>query len=511
MEKRIKILVWLTLVFLLVGCARIPEMATTTPSLPATLPQPTPTPEIQAPTATPIPPSPTPFARLPGADEVVFTILNPQPWSGREGDPRPDWLGWGAETFAIAPDGSFWIADSAADPHRLLHYSAQGELLLQAPLEGSVIYPFHMVAAQDSLWVLDNSGMQSRAVQFSLEGAVLSQVVIPPEPMTIDGMYVSNTAYILRLGQQGELLLYTWNGVYELLDASGALVSQLLEVMSYYGHTYQIDATVQFIESRSILVDGAPLETPADFSPEPYAFLGFNPDGSFALTGFEHSTGDWDHQVLYYRASGELLGRSRSHFQLFYTDWNHDLAFGPDGSVYQLVSYPDHSVQIVRLGFTAELPPVTNPPPLPIPKQLEPLLPSDSPTTDEAQARNALLGFFASLSAGEYAQAAALFGGEFEDTTRPPEPGESPEAYWADICNFLCCLPIAEVTAVEQVSADEYRFYVVFAHPLGGRLDRVPCCSAFSAAHPPVWQFAYPVQRVDGVWKVMRAPLFITP
>ncbi|HSQ18136.1 MAG TPA: hypothetical protein VLM83_10590, partial [Anaerolineales bacterium] len=179
MEKSIKFLVWITLAFLLVACARTPETATTPPSLPATLPQPTPTPEIQAPTATPIPPSPTPFARLPGADEVVFTILNPQPWAGREGDPRPDWLGWGAETFAIAPDGSFWIADSAADPHRLLHYSAQGELLRQVPLEGAVIYPFHLVAAQDSLWVLDIVAIQPHIVQLNFEGTVLSQVDIP--------------------------------------------------------------------------------------------------------------------------------------------------------------------------------------------------------------------------------------------------------------------------------------------------------------------------------------------
>jgi hypothetical protein len=390
-----------------------------------------------------------------------------------------------------------------------LHYSDQGELLLQASLEGAVIYPFHLVAAQDSLWVLDISGMQPRVVQFSLQGAVLSQVEIPPELMTIDGMFVSNAASSLMLGEAGELLLYTLNGVYELLDASGAVVSRSLEALSFYGHTYRVGAFDQVTESRSILVDGAQLETPADFSPEPYAFLGFNPDGSFVLTGFEHSgTGDWDHQVLYYRASGELLGRSRSHFQLFYTDWNHHLAFGPDGSVYQLVSYPDHSVQIVRLGFTAELPPVTNPP-LPTPIQLEPLLPAASPTTDEAQARNALLGFFASLSAGEYAQAAALFGGEFdEETIRPPEQGESPEAYWAELCGFHWCQPITEITSAEQVSADEYLFYVVFVHPLGGHLQIVACCGGDPAATPPVWQFAYPVRRIDGVWKVMRTPLF---
>ena len=336
--------VCLVLALLLVGCARTPETATTTPSLSATLPQPTPTPELQAPTDTPIPPSPTPFARLPGADEVVFTILNPQPWSGREGDPRPDWLGWGAETFAVAPDGSFWIADSAADPHRLLHYSAQGELLLQASLEGAVIYPFHMVAAQDSLWVLDISGMQPRVVQFSLEGAVLSQVDIPAEVMSVDGMPVGNAAFSLRLGEAGELWLNTLNGYYEMISPAGEVVAQAREAFSYGGHIYSVGAYDPASGRIPVYVDGALLELPADFYPEADTFLGFNPDGSFALAGYVHNTTqEWDQQVLYFTAQGELLSAARQHPQLFYKDWNHHLAFGPDGSVYQLVSYQDHS------------------------------------------------------------------------------------------------------------------------------------------------------------------------
>ena len=163
--------------------------------------------------------------QLPQTDQVIFTVLNPQPWSGREGDLRPDWLGWGAETFAAAPDGSFWIANFAASPHRLLRFSAQGELLLQVPLAEHVIYPFHLVAAQDSLWVLDISTMQPKVVRLSLEGAFLRQVEINLEAMTVDGMFVSNAAFSLMLGESGELLLYALNGVYELLDAGGAVVS----------------------------------------------------------------------------------------------------------------------------------------------------------------------------------------------------------------------------------------------------------------------------------------------
>ena len=496
------------LALLLAGCARTPAESDVTSTQTAALPQITPTPEIQAPTDTPIPPSPTPYARLPGADEVVFTILNPQPWAGREGDPRPDWLGWGAETFAVAPDGSFWIADSAADPHRLLHYSDQGELLQQVPLEGAVIYPYHMLAAQDSLWVLDISGMQPRVVQFSLEGAVLSQVDIPPEIMSVDGMPVGNAAFSLLLGEAGELWLNTLNGYYEMVSPAGEVVAQAREAFSYGGHTYSVGPYDAASGRIPIYMDEVALEMPPDFYPAANVYLGFNPDGSFALAGYvQNTTLEWDQQVLYLTAQGELLGAARQHPQLFYKDWNHHLAFGPDGSVYQLVSYPDHSVQIVRLGFTAELPPAVAVPVV-TPTPLATSLPSETATTDEEQARNALIAFFAHLSAGDYAAAAPLFGGDFDENLRQPLPDETTEEYWEYICNYWWCLPVAEITGVEQVSADEYRFYAVFVFPDGSRFEVGACCGGDPAAHPPVWQFAYHVRRIDGEWKVMRAPLF---
>ena len=503
------ILVMSILALLLARCTRISQTAPhAVPTLPGTAPYIILLSATQSNIATIIPPTPTPGIQLPQTTQVIFTIPNPQPWSGREGDPRPDWLGWGAETFAAAPDGTFWIADSAAAPHRLLHFTAQGELLLQVSMSEHVIYPYHLVAALDSLWVLDISGMQPRVVQLSLEGAFLSQVDIPPEFMTVDGMFASNAAFGLMLGESGELLLYTLNGIYELVDAGGAVVSHPLEALNFYGHAYQPGAFDQAAGHWSIIVDSALLEMPATFSPDQNPFLGFNPDGSFVLSGFEHTNADlWDRQVLYYHPSGELLGMSRQLPQLFFKDYNHHLAFGPDGSVYQLLSHPDHSVQIVRLGFSAQLPPIQETPTIP-PTPLATLLPSTSAVTDEEQARNALLAFFASLSSGNYANAAPLFGGEIEEYFRPPEAGETAEAYWGDICRTLWCLPIAEVTSTEQVSADEYLFYVVFAHPEWGRFEIGACCGADPAAYPPIWQFAYPVKKIDGVWMVMRAPLY---
>jgi hypothetical protein len=91
---------------------------------------------------------------------------------------------------------------------------------------------------------------------------------------------------------------------------------------------------------------------------------------------------------------------------------------------------------------------------------------------------------------------------------RAPLPGETDAAYWENLCEILWCLPIAEVTDMEKISEDEYIFYIVFMAPDGRRFEIGACCGGDPAATPPVWQFAYPVWRVEGEWKVMRGPLF---
>ncbi len=511
MYKPTGILVLITVSLLIAGCARIPETTTEVDSTRSTPQQKsTTTPEIRTPTETltPVTPSPMPGIQLPETDQIIFTIPNPEAFSGREGEPRPNWLGWGAETFTVAPDGSFWIADTAVYPNRLLRYSPQGKLLLEISLENQVVYAFDLAVTQDSVWVLDISTEQPKVVQLSLDGETISSMDIDKRIMTNHGEFVSNGVFSLLLGEGGELLLTSISGYYELVDASGEIVAQSLDVLAYYGHTYKVGIYDQATGRLPIFVDDAPFETALDFFVDPEPFLGFNPDGSFAIAGHVQETeSQVDYQVKYYNASGELLGTARQYPQTFYKDWNHHLAFGPDGSIYQLLSNLDHSVQILRLGFSTELPPVSKIPILTL-TPLTALQPSESATTDEEQARNAVIAFFANLSTGNYTEAANHFGGEVSEYARAQMPGETMDAYWGYLCGSLWCLPVTEISDVKQVSESEYIFYVVFMLPDGTRFEIGACCGGDPAATPPVWQFAYPVQKIDGVWKVMRGPLF---
>jgi hypothetical protein len=493
------------------SCAKFPEeSAQITPT--DTVLEPTLTAGFQRLTATAPPvvatPTPIPGQGLPEADEVLFTIPNPEPWYGKEGDPRPDWLGWGGETFTIAPDGSFWIADSAVDSVRLLHFKPMGELIGQISLEDLVVFPYDMVASGNSLWVLDIAADPAKVVQLSYDGKLLGEQEIPREIMEREGEYVANGVFNLWTGEDGALIVSGINGLYELVDASGGLSGRPMEAFSYAGHTYWEGIYDGATGQMPLYVDGELFETDPQFFVEGEPFLGFNPDGSFAITGYvQEEEFQLDFQVKYFTPAGVSMGTARQHPQTFYKDYNHHLAFGPDGSIYQLLSNPDHSVQVMKLGFPVELPPrgdLTRATPTP----LVPLQPSVAAATDEEQARNALVAFFYNLGEGNYSEAAASFGGEINEYARDPLPGETIEAYWDYLCGYLWCLPVAEITDVAQVSEDEYTFYVVFVAPEGRRFEIGACCGGDPAAIPPVWQFAYPVKKIEGEFKVMRGPLF---
>jgi hypothetical protein len=135
---------------------------------------------------------------------------------------------------------------------------------------------------------------------------------------------------------------------------------------------------------------------------------------------------------------------------------------------------------------------------------LAPLSPVEPAAEDADKARNTLIGFFANLSAGNYAEAAARFGGEVDEYLRDTLPGESVDEYWNFLCDYYWCLPVAEITDMEQISEDKFIFYTVFM--LTGSVSRLGRAAARINRHtPPVWQLLYCSARKIGEWKMRPA------
>jgi len=503
----------LIVAFGLTGCALLPETAqVVAPSSPA----------VQEtsiiPTEEPPPPTETSAAslRLPTKNEIVLTIPNEQPFSGREGDPRPDWLGWGAGSFAVGPDSSYWIADTALYPGRLLQFNLQGELLQTIPLEDKVLGLYDMVVTDDAIWLLGISSQPAQVHQLDLEGNLESSAPIPEALMTQDGSLVSNGIFNLWIGEDGSVLTSGVNGLHRLLDSAGQVVAEPIEALAFNDHTYRAQLHPDG-DRLSLVID----DTAIDFAPPLYvdteSFLGFNPDGSFAAAVNQwipdnEGAGNLDQYVYYYAADGTQLGIARLLPDFIPQMFNHTLSIGPDGQVYQLISNPDHSVQVIRLGFTPAPPPLPSVEPTPNPTRMPPLLPTwtvmPPEASDQEQARETLVAFFSLLADGQYAEGGALFGGSYEATPYGP-PGADLEAWWQTACGSMLCLPVAAITEVQQSSPDEYLFYIEFLAENGTTFVMGPCCGGSPAETPAVWQFAYPVKKVDDRWTVMRTPLFV--
>jgi hypothetical protein len=408
--------------------------------------------------------------------EIVFTIVNKEQYRGRVGEPKPDWLAWGAQAFTLALDGSFWIADSAAEPPRLLHFNPNGEMLQEVHQEGQVVGLADVAADGDHVWVLSIASMPPKVLRFTPEGIYTESYNLP------EGLRPENGLTGIALAENGALLVELEGGVrlFRLVDENGEL-------------------------------DPQPVS-----SPYPKSWV--TSDGSYYLDTFEMDPGptvQGKRLVRYYRAEGMLVGELDLPEPAVYAQ--HDLALGPDGRLYFMISRADRSVEIWRLGFEGESFPKEEVTPSPSPTPLSPLLPAwETPppgASDLVIARQTLIRFFTFLHDGLYGEAAALYGGSYEDlpVVRDdlPPTSEDKALVWESECELLQCLLISRVVEETQVSPDEYRFVVEFMNEDGTLFVLGPCCGATEAEMPPVWQWLYSVKRVDGQFKVMEAPVFV--
>lgn len=471
--------------------------------------------------------TPAPTAVLDAETQAVFTIANEAPNEGVAGASPPDWLAWGAPAFAVAPDGSFWILDTAAaHPPRLLQFSADGALQVEIPLEGKVAGAVDMAVSGDTIWVLGLASHPAQIVSFDAGGQVLNTFSIPEVWFEHEGDTVYNLLDDLLVGEQGELLLKGFAGsrLYEFLDTAGEISGQRLEAYAFAGHLYRVGSH-EYGMPGIVYVDDLAIEIPPASPGNRVGsvdLLGVNPDGGFFLAVIEEIMDDGETtgflQVVHaFTLTGEHLGVSIPPEGAVWVDSNRDLALGSDGALYALVSREDHSVDVLRLSFAPEASMLTTPVPTLIvsPVLLTPLLPAwTTPpvgASDLEIARNTLLVFFTYLHDEKFAEAAALYGGPLDAVVVPdPESaGGDPGRFWEQACFLLQCLLVADIVEEERVAADEFRFVVEFIWDDGTRFTLGPCCGASEADMPPVWRFPYTVKEIEGRFVVMEPPQYV--
>lgn len=138
--------------------------------------------------------------------------------------------------------------------------------------------------------------------------------------------------------------------------------------------------------------------------------------------------------------------------------------------------------------------------------------PTSLPSTG-GETQQVLFKFFELLNAGNYTEAAMLYGGSYE-TLQVWNPDVDPSdhaALWARGCgqNGLQCL-LVRSAAFSQMQGDTYIFQVKFSNPDDGLFVLGPCCGANETEMPPVSQFEYNVTgNADGKFLVMDMPPYV--
>jgi hypothetical protein len=270
-------------------------------------------------------PAPTPAVSVkdePGPPyEVVFSVPVGGEGVHYEGVGVPETLPWGPAAFTVAPDGTFWIADSVKN--RLLHYNKEGQDLGAIGLTGLVVGIGDVAASSSEVLALDIAGQVPKILRLSQSGEVLAKYDLPV------GLRLENGLTGIALGQTGEILVELEEGgrIFQLIDAQGEYRPAQMEGYAYGGGL---------------------------------TFLGANADGSFYVIGEQVISSapiQVDQTVRYLDAAGEQVGIARAPLaeQLVYVA--HSLAVGSDGAVYALVTRLE-SVDIVRLNFHTQLEPL---------------------------------------------------------------------------------------------------------------------------------------------------------
>jgi len=141
-----------------------------------------------------------------------------------------------------------------------------------------------------------------------------------------------------------------------------------------------------------------------------------------------------------------------------------------------------------------------------------PSTPTSLPST-AGEAHATLIDFFELLNTKQYAEADALYGGNYEQLqvfSSDADPADHARL-WANACELagLQCLPVR--TAIfEKLQGDTYFFQVEFSNPDGSLFVLGPCCGANATEMPPVSQFEYRVTRnSNGKFVVMDLPPYV--
>jgi len=294
--------------------------------------------------------------------EVVFRVPVGPDGVHYEGGESPDTMRWGPQAFAVAPDGTFWIADSAAEPAQILSFTPEGELVGRIQLSGTVVGVSDIEVDDSQIVLLDEASLPPKVILLSIDGTLVGRYDIPAERRHPGGVTG------IALGDGGEVTLEWALGetLTQLIDARGQVTWSDLDGYLQDGRLYlgdPVNIMSEVTNSGAVSANGRTVEIQVSHQLAGLRILGINDDGSFYVLADDLISGpafEVDQTIHQYSLQGDLVGSTRVPEEVRYAPVAHELALGPDGSVYMMRAQPQY-VEILLLAFAEELAPLEPP------------------------------------------------------------------------------------------------------------------------------------------------------
>jgi len=142
-----------------------------------------------------------------------------------------------------------------------------------------------------------------------------------------------------------------------------------------------------------------------------------------------------------------------------------------------------------------------------------------TPRFEEKLAEQTAVAFFKKLSLGHYADADALYAGNYEPliSLSPVTAPDDHTGLWKNACEIsgLQCLPIDRIISTERYAVteqnplDAFKITVEFKDRTGKVFVLGSCCGATEDEMPPTSQFIVDVIERDGNYFVTSLPVFV--
>ncbi len=294
-------------------------------------------------------------------NELVFTIPIGEEGIHYDGEENPEVFKWGPTAMAIAPDGSFWIAD--APGNRLIHLNVKGELLEKIPTIDYIVGIGDLLVTSEEIWILDMASYPAKVVQMSLDGKFRNAYDLP------EGLQLENSLSGIALGSDGSILVEQGGGykISRFISPAGEVDQTPLSGYEYHGKNYSVspaNLTSEYASKGSILVDDRQFDVVVENDLAGLSILNVRDNGEFFVEVVEmvlDTAFRIDQKVYHYDPSGNLIGMGRVPRSEIYIYVEHGIIVGPDGSVYALIPKQKYA-EVQRLTFVEKLPPVLAPP-----------------------------------------------------------------------------------------------------------------------------------------------------